>query len=160
VSALFTPRAFLVGAVAKVALVVLALLFGPACSTSQLSSHVTAARLTRPALDGVAQGLEVACSTERAAELGRAGDDEGYAQLRRRCARGAESHEVARQAWLGYLDAVLAAVSGGSVDIADLISWGLRVAQAYQAVAGLLTELGRDAPPLPSQLARLAGGDR
>lgn len=146
------------GALAAPLLILSLSVLAAGCTTSQLSSHVTAARLTRPALDGVAQGLEVACSTERAAELGRVGDEEGYAQLRQRCARGAESHEVARQAWLGYLDAVLAAASGGAVDVADLISWGLRVAQAYQAVVGLLRELGRDAPPLPSQLARLAEG--
>lgn len=153
-----TPRTFLLAGVAK--LILSLVVFATGCSTSQLSAHVTAARLTRPALDGVAQGLEVACSTERAAERGRAGDEEGYAQLRRRCARGAESHEVARQAWLGYLDAVLAAASGGKVDLADVLAWGLRVAQAYQAVASLLRELDVDAPPLPSQLARIAGGAR
>jgi hypothetical protein len=154
IASLFTPRAFVIGAIAKIALTLVVLLSG--CSTSALRAHASTARLTRPAIDGVAAGLEEACSVERAEELGRAGDVDGFAVFRERCARGAESHETVRQAWITYLDAVLAAASGGAVDLADVLTWGMQLATAYVALADLLRELGRDPPPLPAQLEQLA----
>lgn len=157
-SALFTPRAFVLGALAKLALALFVLLSG--CSTAQLRAHASTARLTRPAIDGVATGLEAACSRERAEELGRADDVEGYLLFRERCARGAESHETVRQAWITYLDAVLAAASGGAVELADVLRWGMQLAASYVALADLLRELGRDPPPLPAQLERLVRGAR
>lgn len=158
IAALFTPRAFVIGAVAKIALTLVVLLSG--CSTSALRAHASTARLTRPAIDGVAAGLEEACSVDRAEELGRAGDVEGFAVFRERCARGAATHETLRQAWITYLDSVLAAASGGDVDIGDVLSWGVRLAATYRALAALLSELGveRPPPPLPAQLDRLARG--
>jgi hypothetical protein len=152
-NAIFTPRAFVLGAIAKIALTIVVLLSG--CSASALRAHASTARLTRPAIDGVAAGLEEACSVERAEALGRAGDVAGYAQLRERCARGKASHETVRQAWITYLDAVLAGASGGDVDIGDVLAWGVRLAATYHALAELLRELGRDPPPLPAQLEQL-----
>lgn len=156
-SALFTPRAFAIGALAKIVLSLVVLLSG--CSTAQLRAHASTARLTRPAIDGVATGLEEACSVERAEQLGRAGDTDGFAVFRERCARGASTHETLRQAWITYLDSVLAAASGGDVDIGDVLSWAVRLTATYHALAELLRELGIERPPpLPAQLERLAGG--
>lgn len=158
IASLFTPRAFVIGALAKIALSLVVLLSG--CSTSALRAHASTARLTRPAIDGVAAGLEEACSVERAEELGRAGDVDGFAVFRERCARGATSHEILRQTWITYLDAVLAAASGGDIDIGDVLAWGVRLAATYHALAELLRELGRDPPPLPAQIEQLARRSR
>ena len=153
-SALFTPRAFAIGAFAKIVLSLVVLLSG--CSTAQLRAHASTARLTRPAIDGVAAGLEEACSVERAEELGRAGDVDGFATFRERCARGATSHETVRQAWITYLDTVLAAAGGADFDIGDVLGWATQLATAYLKIADVLREFGRDPPPLPELLERLA----
>jgi hypothetical protein len=128
------------------------------CSTGQLQAHTTAARLARSTLDTTATGIEAACAPAVSERMGRAGvSADDHAEHRDRCTRAAAGHEVTRQSWLGYVDAVLAAASGGRVDLGDILAWAAQLTEAYGAVAELLRELGREPPPLPRELAALGG---
>ena len=129
------------------------ILFLVACSTGQLQAHATAARLSRATLEGARVGIESACAPARSAEMARGGvSPDDHAKHVARCRKAGAGHELTRQAWLTYVDAVLAAGSGGKVDLVDIIAWAARLARTYTALAEVLVELGLEPPQLPAQL--------
>jgi hypothetical protein len=128
------------------------------CSTGQIRSHTTAARLSRSSLAASAASIDAVCSLEASARMARAGgtvaDHERHIE---RCGRATSVYEVARQTWIGYVDAVLSAAAGERVQLSDLITWASRFATAYGAVIAMLGEWGVYATPLPQFLLSLTG---
>jgi hypothetical protein len=131
----------------RAALAVLALgLACPGCSTSQLASHVRAAQVSRSTLDVAADGIEAACDPDDVRER----DD--AQQRARACLKAAGAHDAARVAWVTYVDALVLAADGDSLDIGAVLPLGIGLLSSYRELAEAAAYWGLDLPALPALL--------
>ena len=121
------------------------------CSTSQLASHVRAAQLSRTSLDVAADGIEAACVPADVAQR----DD--AQQRARACLEAAGAHDAARVAWVTYVDALVLAADGDSIDLGAVLPLGLGLLSSYREIAEAAAYFGLELPELP-ELPGLLGG--
>ena len=110
---------------------------------------MAAARVTRSALDVVAESLEFVCSPERVEA------SDNPPRRAQNCLNSAEGHDVAVAAWKGWISAlVLAEDDPEALDAA--VRMAGPILAFYQQTAELLRALGVSVPDLPPMLMSLA----
>lgn len=112
-----------------------------ACGASALDTQVTAASVTRVALDAAAESIEIVCDPQRVEAA------ESPAEYASKCLKALEGHDTSRAAWNTWAAAIV--MSEGDEEALD-IAWGLvaPVLALYGELSEFLAEFDVTLPNL------------
>lgn len=149
---------------ASTGLLVLVVVSGFGCGGGALETHARAAHAMRSVLDASHEAI----STEAERAMLEAGTeaadrgadvDQSVSEARAPWEPVASAHNAVVEAWGAWVDVLLVAAGGGSLDGDTVRRTVVRVLSLYQDLGSLLSSVGAlTLPPVPEMVLELAGG--